>query len=49
MVQLHKDGVFLLNGVTAVENSDISVLEAKKGTIAYSILTAHNTSGNERI
>ncbi len=48
MVKLHKDGVFLLNGVTPVEKSDISIEEAKKGTIAYSMLTAHNTSGNEK-
>ena len=48
MVKLHKDGVYLLNGVTVSESSDISREEAKKGTMAYSILTAHNTSGNDK-
>ena len=48
MVKLNKDGVYLINGVTVAESSDISREEAKKGTMAYSILTAHNISGNDK-
>ena len=43
MVKLHKGGIFLLDGITPAETSSVSVEEAKKGTIAYSILKAHNT------
>ncbi len=48
MITLEKDGVFLLNGETFTKDSDIPAEEARKGTIAYSILTAHNTSGNDK-
>lgn len=57
MVKLYDDGVYLLNGsqIVPVEHKDkikqennkkVEKEEAKKGTIAYSILNKHNTSGN---
>ena len=45
MVKLIKKGVFYSNG-QFVEGTDIE--NGKKGTIAYSILNAHNTSGDEK-
>lgn len=47
MVQLTDHGVYLKNGVTPIE-SDLPKEEARRGTMAYSILTAHNTSGNDK-
>ena len=53
MVKLHDGGVYLRNGSEVVPAADAAGQgitatpdEAKKGTIAYSILQAHNTSGN---
>ncbi len=60
MVQLYKNGVYLLNGAEIIEDNEqaMSILsnkigaavpskeEAAKGTIAYGILEAHNTSDN---
>lgn len=57
MVKLYDGGVYLVGGKEIVEEQDaakVQVLtgqaankeEAKKGTIAYSILSAHNTSDN---
>ena len=50
MVKLYNEGVFLVNGTEIVPESKASESmkkeEAKKGTIAYSILKAHNTSDN---
>ncbi len=47
MVKLSEKGMFLLNGTDLVESYDgMSVEDAKKNTMAYSILEAHNTSGN---
>ncbi len=46
MVKLYDGGVYLLNGKDIVTESNIAKEEAIKGTIAYSILDAHNTSGN---
>lgn len=57
MVKLYDGGVYLLNGTEIIEEKDIAQLEAKtgkniqkeeakKGTMAYSILEKHNTSGN---
>ncbi len=50
MVKLYNEGVFLVNGTEIVPESKASDFmkkeEAKKGTIAYSILKAHNTSDN---
>lgn len=55
MVKLYDGGVYLVNGKEIVPEQDAAQLltqkavtkqEAKKGTIAYSILSAHNTSDN---
>lgn len=51
MVNLYDSGVYLLHGTqivaeTAPEAAAWNKEEAKKGTIAYSILFAHNTSGD---
>ena len=57
MVKLSNEGVFLVNGTELIPEHDVQRLqavcgkaadktEAKKGTIAWSILQAHNTSGN---
>ncbi len=50
MVKLYDEGVYLLNGTEIVTESEaqpsLNKSEAKKGTIAYSILKAHNTSDN---
>ncbi len=48
MIKLEKDGIFLLNGETFTKECSVSADEARKGTIAYSILTSHNTSGNDK-
>ncbi len=51
MVRLYDTGVFLLNGTTLVAETDerargLDKAAAKKGTIAYGILQAHNASGD---
>ena len=57
MVKLYNGGAYLINGNTLIEENDIKKLEtftgkdinkeeAGKGSIAYNILKAHNTSGN---
>ena len=50
MVKLYNEGVYLINGTKIVTESEArpewKKAEAKKGTIAYSILEKHNTSGN---
>ena len=57
MVKLSNEGVFLVNGTELIPEHDVQRLqavcgkavdktEAKKGTMAWSILQAHNTSGN---
>ena len=46
MITVKKNGVYLVNG-QVVDNYDAPIAEAKKGTIAYGILTAHNKSGRE--
>ena len=50
MVKLYDGGVYLVNGTEIVPEAaapaHYNKEEAKKGTIAYSILKAHNTSGN---
>ena len=50
MVKLYNEGVYLINGTKIVAESEArpewKKEEAKKGTIAYSILEKHNTSGN---
>lgn len=47
MIKLTQTGVFYENG-TISDKSFLSADDAKKNTMAYSILTAHNTSGNDR-
>ena len=46
MVKLYEDVIYLLNGKNIVTGYDMSKEEAKKGTIAYSILKSHNTNSN---
>ena len=57
MVKLYNGGAYLINGNTLIEKNDkdkikavtgkdIDKEEARKGSIAYNILKAHNTSGN---
>ena len=53
MVKLYEDGIYLRNGsevVPAAEAAERGITQtpadAKRGTIAYSILQAHNTSGD---
>ena len=53
MVKLYDEGVYLCGGNKIVAQSEAAAAgitatpdEAKKGTIAYSILQAHNTSGD---
>ena len=44
-MKLHDHGVFLVNGVPqTTAPAGMTEAEAKKGTIAYGILKAHNTS-----
>ena len=58
-VKLYEGGVYLVNGDTvvpeaeadAVKNAtgnDVAPDEARRGTIAYGIMQAHNTSGDEK-
>ena len=51
MIKLHDSGAFLKNGTELIpeaqgESLGVSKEEAKKNTIAYGILQAHNKSGN---
>lgn len=57
MVKLYDGGAYLVNGQTIIPEAEaakaealtgkkIDKAEAKKGTIAYGIMEAHNTSGN---
>ena len=46
MIKLTEHGVFLKDG-KVFDSAEISVAEAKKNTIAYSILNSHNTSGSD--
>lgn len=47
MIKLTDHGVYLINGTTPKDTCNVPAEEARKGTIAYSILTSHNTSGND--
>ena len=47
MVKLTAHGVFLKDGKIS-DTADISAAEARKNTIAYSILNSHNQSGNDK-
>ena len=46
MVKLREGGVYLVDGKLA-NTAELSPAEARKNTIAYSILNAHNVSGND--
>ena len=46
MVKLYEEGIYLLNGKNIVTGYGMSKEEAKKGTIAYSILKSHNTNSD---
>ncbi|WP_177161686.1 hydratase [uncultured Fusobacterium sp.] len=46
MIKLYEDGIYLLNGKNIVTEYNMSKEEAKKGTIAYSILKSHNTNSS---
>lgn len=50
MIKLSDGGVYLLNGTEVVEEKNapasLNKTEAQKGTISWSILNAHNTSGD---
>ena len=47
MAEIIKNGVFLKNGREILTECTVSKDEAKKNTLAYGILSAHNTSGDE--
>ena len=57
MVKLYDGGAYLINGTQLIPEEELSAVndgrstpitkeDAKKSTIAYSILEKHNTSGN---
>ena len=57
MIKLYDEGVYLVNGDAIIKESEsdkvekltgknVNKEEAKKGTIAYSILESHNTSSD---
>ncbi len=59
MIKLYDKGAFLLNGNEIIEEQDTALMKirtgtdvdketAKKGTMAYGILTKHNTSGDDK-
>ncbi len=47
MAELINGGVFLKNGREIIKECNVSKDEARKNTLAYGILTAHNVSGDE--
>ncbi len=48
MIKLHDEGVYLQDGLMMSEDPVLSAEEASKNTIAYGILTGHNTSGDDK-
>ena len=44
MIKLHDTGIFYLDGKEISTTSNTSIIEAKKNTLAYSILKNHNTT-----
>ncbi len=48
MITLRKEGIYLVNGVPA-ETSGVSKEEARKGTIAYKILDAHDNKSDKDV
>ncbi len=47
MIKLTPNGVFLVDGAVS-HTSSVPAEEARKNTITYSILSSHNTSGNDK-
>jgi len=47
MIKTLKQGIYLINGSEVALTSGTSKEEAKKGTMAHAILSAHNTSGDD--
>ncbi len=47
MIKLTDNKVWLKNGCEVISNPGVPFEEASKNTMAYSILCAHNTSGND--
>ena len=47
MIELHNHGVYLVNGVPA-PTADVPEQEARKATMAWRILQAHNISGDPK-
>ncbi|MBQ7485433.1 MAG: hydratase [Oscillospiraceae bacterium] len=47
MIQLHEKGVYLVDGAVQ-DTAAVSPEEARRGTMAWRILQAHNTTGDER-
>lgn len=52
MIKLYDHGVYISHqhGIIAADKGSVALEkhEARKGTISWSILSAHNTSGNEQ-
>ncbi|MBQ7399816.1 MAG: hydratase [Clostridia bacterium] len=48
MITLRKEGVYLANGIPC-EKCDVPAEEARKGTIAYQILDAHDNKSDESV
>jgi len=46
MIELINNGCYLIDGTELTDTNSVSISDAKRNTIAYSILNAHNTSGN---
>ena len=47
LIELHNHGVYLVNGVPA-PTADVPEQEARKATMAWRILQAHNISGDPK-
>ena len=48
MITLRKEGIYLVDGVPS-EKCDVTPEEARKGTIAYSILDAHDNKSDDNV
>ena len=48
MIKLHENGGFIVGHGMTLADGPFEKSEARKGTMAYKILTAHNISGNDR-
>ena len=47
MIKLINEKVWLKNGCEVIENPSVDFESASKNTMAYSVLTSHNTSGDD--